>query len=187
MTDASTTPERQTPSTTAQRTIAIYSAPNSPALLLEETITALIASSDVQRGVIDLSTVAGLTAASAFRSAGVPYDALEFGQEDHLSDGHPTELDAAALRADAAGVQAIEASELAAIDANLVVIPAIAETDGVVVDFSAGTVPGAVVSQAEDGAVPILLVLPPERGLRPVGEGTYQRAVLHIDPTVDSV
>lgn len=181
MTDQQPTVEGDEPA----RTVAIFSAPNSAALLLEETIAALIASSDVERGVIDLSTVAGLTAASAFRSAGVRYDSLDFGQEDHLQAGHPTTLDAEAIRAGAASVHTVDVSRLAGMDANLVLIPAIADTDGVVIDFSSGSVPGAVVSQAEDIGEAILLVLPPERGLRPIGDGAYQRAIMHIDPKVD--
>lgn len=168
----------------AERTVAFYTDPRAATLLLKETIAALISSMGIQRGVVDLSTVSGLAIATAFHEAGVPFDSMEFGQEDRLEEGPPTEDDPVQLRQAADGIIELEIEGLGTIDANVVVVPSVS-SDGVTIDFSKTTVLGTVISQLEQAEREVLLVLPPERGLRSVVDGMYQRAVMHVDPSAD--
>ena len=172
--------------TNTERTVAFYTDPRAATLLLKETIAALITSTDIQRGLVDLSTVSGLAIAEAFHEAGVPFDSLEFGQEDRLAEGPPTDEDADEVRQAADGIKELEIEDLGTIDANIVVVPYVT-ANGVTMDFTKTTVLGTVISQIEQAERQLLLVLPPERGLRPIADGMYQRAIVHVEPTSDDV
>lgn len=166
-----------------ERTVAFYAAPNAATHLLHPTISALISARDIERGLVDLSTVPGLVIATALRDADVPYSALEFGQDDQLERGEPSDQDVDSIRAAAAGTVNLAVGDLGRVDANVVLVPAAIESNTNLVDFSQGTVLGAVMSQIETAERPVLVVMPPERGLQPVGDGVYQRSIVHVAGT----
>lgn len=170
--------------TNAERTVAFYTDPRAATLLLKETVAALIDSMQIKRGIVDLSTVSGIAIAAAFAEADLPFDSLEFGQDDRLEEGPPTEHDIDELRESAEGIADVEIDGLGTIDANVVVVPTVG-SDGVSIDFGTTTVLGTVYGQIVEAERELLVVLPPERGLRPVADGLYQRAIIHVDPKVD--
>lgn len=175
-----------------ERTVAFFADPRAASLLLTETVEKLIESLGIQRGLVDLSTIPGLAVASAFESAGVPFDSLVFGQQDHFEVGSPDRhpvyqpviaSDAERLRALAERVTELPVGELGSVNANVVVIPAMVGPDEKLLDFSQGTLVGAVVTQLEEAQRDLVLVDAPERGLRGLPDGTYQRAVIHVGST----
>ncbi len=183
-----------TPATVEERTVAFFVDPRASSLLLAETVEGLINSLGIQRALIDLSAVPGLVIASAFERAGLPFDSLEFGQEDHLDDApvdrHPVfapvvASDADRIREAAAGIHEIQVSDFGSIDANIVVVPAMVAHDEALLDFSQGSIVGAVLTQAEATARDLVLIDTPERGLRPQPDGSYTRSVVHIGATSD--
>jgi hypothetical protein len=172
-----------------ERTVAFFADPRAATLLLTETISQMIAALSIERGLVDLSSIPGLSIAAAFELAGVPYEAMVFGQEDQydtaLGDREPVQnpyiaADAARFRLLADGVREISSSEFASIDANVALIPAMAGPDEKLIDFSPLTVTGAVLTQLENVQRSLVIVDTPERGLRSMPDGSYQRAVIHV-------
>jgi len=177
-----------TPSPT-ERTVAFFADPRAATLLLTETIFELIGALDVKRGLVDLSSLPGLAVAAAFERAGVPYASLEFGQEDHYesaaAERDPVHspyvaADAERFRHLADGTREITVAEFGTIDANVVLIPAMVGPDEKLIDFSPSTVPGAVLTQFEAIERSLVVVDTPERGLRQMPGGVYQRPLIHI-------
>lgn len=172
-----------------ERTVAFYADPRAATLLLSETIERLISSSEIKRGIVDLSTLPGLAIAAAFERAGVPFDTLSYGQTDH-HDLRPAERDTVQnpyvaedlprLRAAAAGAQELAIDELGGIDANIVLIPAMADTGENRIDFNPLTVVGQVFEQLEAAGRDVMVVDTPDRGLRATGDGTYVRTIIHV-------
>ena len=165
----------QTPSISP--TIAVFTDPRSSTLFLQETAQSLITQYKIERAFVDLSTLAGLAFANALLDAGIAYESLEFGKAESERDAGQVALtgagsltpplrEASHLRQMSAGTLAVDIEELALIPANLVVIPAMA--DETLMDFSQGTVVGQVLNQIEKSNGELLLIAPPERGLRPV-------------------
>lgn len=172
-----------------ERTAVFIADPRAAALLLTETVEKLIESSDIELGIIDLSTVPGIAVAKAFDNSGVPFESLEYGQSDHtgLAPAEPststpvTADDATRLRALASAERAVPVAELGDMDANIVLIPAIGGGgDNARLDLSPQTVTGAVFVQIEAAGRDVLIVDAPERGLRTSGDGEYQRAIIRV-------
>jgi hypothetical protein len=187
-TDSTAEPADHTAQLT-ERTVAFFADPRAATLLLTETISELIVALDVKRGLVDLSSLPGLAVAAAFERAGVPYVSLVFGQEDHyvsaaaerdLVHNPYTAADAEKFRQLADGSHEVAIAEFGAIDANVVLIPAMVGPDEKLIDFSPGTVPGAVLSQFEALERSLVVVDTPERGLRQMSGGVYQRPLIHI-------
>lgn len=173
----------------AERTVAFFADPRAATLLLTETISRLIDALEIERGLVDLSSLPGLAVAAAFEREGVPYDSLAFGQTEQYIEWMPERdplhnpiiaSDAERFRALAAGVKEVPVAELGAIDANVVLIPAMVGDNEKLIDFSPGSLPGAVMTQLEVTGRPLVIIDTPERGLRHSFEGTYQRAIIHV-------
>jgi hypothetical protein len=189
--------EAEQPDPLIERTVAFFADPRATTLLLAETVEKLIESLDIQRGLVDISTVVGVRIARVFRDAGLPFDVLEFGQGEHYrqgaSENHPAitpvlrQISAAVisdeagrLREAAAGTREIHVGDLGTIDANVVLIPATVGPDEKLLDFTTGSLLGAVIGQLESAERDFVLVDAPERGLRAMPDGSYQRVVVHV-------
>jgi hypothetical protein len=195
------------PDTFAERTVAFFADPRATSLLLAETVQRLIESLDIQRGIVDITTVVGVAIARVLRDEGVPFDVLEFGQESHYRDGAADSLlavtpetadtrmmapvmrviaagvianEAGRLRQDAAGIREMPIGELGLIDANVVLIPAMVGPDEKLLDFTVGSLLGTVIGQLEEAERDFVLIGAPERGLRAMPDGSYQREVAHV-------
>lgn len=162
-----------------ERTLAFYADPRAAILLLDETITEMIVSLQIERGVIDLAGLPGLAIAAAFERAGVPFDSLEFGQEDTVDEAAAA-LDGERLRNLAENPIEIDVAALGAVDANVVLVPAMVGPDEKLIDFSQGTVMGAVLHQLEEAGRDAIVIDTPERGLRAVDGTRYLRQTLHV-------
>jgi hypothetical protein len=172
-----------------ERTIAFFADPQAATLLLTDTVARLIDAMEVQRGLVDLSSLPGLAVAAAFEREGVPYEALDFGQSDQfiewMSERDPLhnpfiEEDADHFRSLAVGVKQIPFDQIGSVDANVVLIPAMVPDGKKMIDFSPESLPGAVMNQLEEAQRPMLIIDTPERGLRHSFEGIYQREIIHV-------
>jgi len=178
-----------------ERTVAFFADPRAAVLLLEDTVSALIEDRSIDRGLIDMSTLPGLAVARAFQRAGIPFHSLEYGQEARHNvgpaDRHPIHApviasDADDLLAAASASDMVAVGELGTIDANVVVIPAMLGDNEKLIDFSQGSLVGAVVTQLEEARRDLVLIDTPERGLRRRPDGTYLRAVIHVAASDES-
>lgn len=185
MTDA-VVPAAEGTSKKSERTVAIFADPRASAMLMWKTMEALIDSSKIERALIDPSTEAGLAAALAFEQDGIKINLLDFGQQDHfIASGeertlfHPViDEDKDRLRNHTAGHDHhVEVAELGMINANVVLIPAMA---GDVLDFTPGTVVGAVLQQLQEARREVMVIDAPERGLQRKGDGEYIRRIIHV-------
>ena len=172
-----------------ERTAAFFCDPNTSTLLLSCTISRLIAATGIQRGLIDLSTLAGLAVAEAFQRAGLPYESIVFGQEDNylppMAEPHPVHNplqaeDGHRFKALAAKEHPVEVAHLGGIDANIVLIPAMVGPNEGLIAFTTGTTIGAVYEQLAEGKVECMMIDTPERGLRRAADGAYQRRIIHL-------
>lgn len=172
-----------------ERTVVFFADPRAATLLLTETVGQLISTLSIKHGIVDLSSLPGLAIAAAFERAGVPYESLVFGQENHYEDRMPErdtvhnpyiEADAERFRALAAGSKAIQMADLGTINANVVLVPAMVGPGEKLIDFSTGSLPGAVYTQLEAVERAFVIVDTPERGLRSMPDGTYERALIHV-------
>lgn len=186
------------PEAVEQRTVAFFADPRAAKLLLTETIEKLIESLDIRQGIVDITTMAGVDIAQAFVNMGVPFATLEYGQEPHYEraedrfpDVSPQLIKYAAanvamheedLTNQASGVVYQDVNELAAVDANIVLIPAMVGPNEKFLDFSQGSLVGTVLAQLEEAGRDAIVIDAPERGLRPMDDGSYQRAVIHVQP-----
>ncbi|ROR76047.1 hypothetical protein SAMN06295974_3806 [Plantibacter flavus] len=169
-------------------TVAVFADPRAATHLLQETIAKLIDTRGIELGLIDLSSTAGRCVAQAFKDAGVPYKSLEFGQEypvdESMVDGVPA-VDVVAVsstwgHAFSRGQHLTTIDELGAIDANVVLIPAMVDIDETHLDFTHGSLMGVVYTQLEEARRPVLIIDTPERGLRMGPDGAYLRAIVHV-------
>lgn len=171
-----------------ERTVVFFSEPRAATLLLGETIAQLIDAHGIQRGIVDLSTVPGIAIANALAVAGIPFESLVFGQTEHFdagpTDEHPVFAQAVAeamrLAELAERVTEVNVGELGAIDANVVLVPAMVDDQSSVIDFRQGSVLGAVLTQLEQAGRDAIVVTPPERGLRRVSDGSYVRTTFRV-------
>lgn len=177
-----------------ERTVAFFADPRASTLLLTDTVSRLIEALGVERGLVDLASLPGLAVAAAFEKEKVPYDSLQYGQADRYIEwmSERNELhnpfiaaDAERFRSLAEGVVEIPVAELGDVDANVVLIPAMANNDAKLIDFSPETLPGAVMTQLEESGRPLVIIDTPERGLRQGFEGIYQRNIIHVSEPTD--
>ncbi|PDQ35519.1 MAG: hypothetical protein B5766_05490 [Candidatus Lumbricidophila eiseniae] len=183
------------PQTEHVSTVLFLADPRASVFLLKDTVSTLLMTYRVQHAYVDLTTLVGLTAASELLQAGIAYEHLDFGQQipemvqktttakstgsgaaDRDQRSHcfkpsrPRTLqDFAYLEHMSADTHSVEIDKLAEIDANLVLIPTM--TAEGVIDFSADTMLGRTLDHIERLGRDALIVMPPERGLRPVLTG----------------
>jgi len=180
------------PETTSERTVAFFADPRASTLLLTETVMQLIASLAIRRGLVDLSSVPGLAIAEAFERAGVPYTELQFGQterfetpseEETLAHTGYTGSDISRIRSHADGTREVPVAELGIIDANVVLVPSMVGEPGdreELIDFTPGSIPGAVLTQLEAAERAFVVIGTPERGLQATTSGGYERTLLQV-------
>lgn len=170
------------PTPTDEPTVAILADPRASVFLLKDTFRTLFATYGIRRAYVDLTTLTGLTAAGELIQAGIAYEHLDFGQPmpeaPTLADpvakasrafrpNRPrTPEDLPYLQRMSAGTHSIDLDGIHEIDANIVLVPTMT-ADGVI-DFSADTVLGRALDRIEGSERDYLVVMPPERGLRPV-------------------
>jgi len=188
----------------AERTAAFFAAPRAAALFLDETIQKLIESLNIQRGLVDISTVGGVRIACVLKDARVPFELLDFGQGQHYLEAVPDALlestpetdvmvpamrilsaeiiakETAQLRDASSGTREMHVGQLGVINANVVLIPAMVGPDEKLLDFTEGSLLGALIGQLENAERDFILVDSPERGLRAMPDGSYQRSVVHV-------
>ncbi|MCI4659690.1 hypothetical protein [Cryobacterium zhongshanensis] len=175
--------------TLTERTVVFFTDPRAATLLLTETIGRLISTLRIKHGIVDLSSIPGLAVAAAFERAGVPYESLLFGQENHYDNRPPErdavnnpyiESDAERFRRLAAGSKVVPMADLGTINANIVLIPAMVGPDEKLIDLSFDSLPGAVLTQLEAVERAFVIVDTPERGLRSMPDGTYERTLIQV-------
>lgn len=180
-----------------QRTVAFFADPGTSNLLLQETIEKLIESLGIRQGLVDITTMAGVSIAQAFMNTGVSFATLEYGQEPHYEWSNPDAVPGMSpelrhlaattvsshleeLTNHASGVLYQDVPSLGTVDANIVLIPAVSAQNPKLLDFAPHTLVGVVLAQIEDAGRDAIVIDAPERGLQPLGDGAYQRAVIHV-------
>lgn len=165
------------PEAAAVRTAAFLADGRASTFLLAETITALVSRQGIQAAIVDISTEAGLTTAHQLLSAGIEYSIFDTVPPKWDEDSRQSlEL----VRSSASGRVAFDPDNLAAIDANIVLMPAPASDAGQGIDATDGTITAIVLEQLKAANTPCLLVLPPEAGLRRQNDGDYVRLTLQL-------
>jgi hypothetical protein len=203
----------ETLSVAAVPSVAILADPRASVFLLKETIATLLSTYGIRRAYVDLTTLPGLTAAGELVQAGIAYEHLDFGQplpdpkviagtrntndpsgkqDMRFKPSRPrTMLDYPYLKLMSAGTHQIDLDALDKVNANIALIPTM--TADAVIDFSADSVLGRALEVLERAGRDALLVMPPERGLRPIApadpEGSveeYERITVLIRGEADS-
>ncbi|MFE1170377.1 hypothetical protein [Nocardiopsis sp. NPDC058789] len=184
------TGEGRTEEPRVERTVAFVADPGATTFLLRATVARLVGSLGVQRGLVDLTTLPGVAVALALEGEGVPYDLLDFGQlipgEDPDTEPVPvpgedvTMAEAPRLREAAAGTVRVESDRIGSLDANLMLIPTVREDGAPQAEFGIGTLPGLVLDQAEQLGLRILVMCPPEQGVRRYQDGSWVRQIMHV-------
>lgn len=173
-----------------ERTVAFVADPRATTFLLRDTVTKLVGSLGIQRGLVDLTTLPGVAIALALERAGVPYRLLDFGQSTPGEDANTAPVavpgeevtmgDVPRLREAAAGTVRVEPDRIGALDANLMLIPTVREGGAAQAEFGIGTLPGLVLDQAEQLGLRILVTCPPEQGIRRYQDGSWVRQIMHV-------
>lgn len=178
-----------------ERTVAFIADPRATTFLLPGTVSRLVGSLRIQRGLVDLSTLSGVAIALALEGEGVPYDLLDFGQgvsdDDPNTDPEPGEetgmAEALRLREAAIGVVRVGLDRIASINADLMLVPTVCEDGSARADFSRETLPGLVLEQAERLGLRILMMCPPEQGVRRYQNDSWVRQVMHVTTDEEAV
>ncbi|HEU5223136.1 MAG TPA: hypothetical protein VFU07_05570 [Candidatus Lumbricidophila sp.] len=163
-------------------TAAFFADPRASTFLLKDTVRSLLATYKIQHAYVDLTTLPGMTVATVLLESGIAYEAVNFGQQrpealplsptntdKRFKPSKPrTMQDLPYLEHMSAGEHVIDIAKLADINANLVLIPGQLGAPQHLIDFSQNTLVGAVLTQAEALKRDVLVVVPPERGLRAI-------------------
>lgn len=179
---------------TVEYTVVFIPDSRASTVALAETVKHLINARDISRAIVELNTDAGVAIATQLRAQHIAYDVMVFDNDD--PENRSSDEAVRALHTAAAKHVHVSAEELHELDANYIVIPAIAGSrqrridlavDGNVgVDIGETTLPGHVIKglelKAETTGVTeeLLYIDVPERGLVQEADGTYQRRILHL-------
>jgi hypothetical protein len=181
MRELMTEPAPETAATAAEpvlvRTAAFLADGRTSAFLLPETINSLTTNQGIEHGLVDLSTQAGIITVQQLDASGIPYSVFD---TDSLVPSADFEFDPAVFHLRAKAIVPFNPNDIAAIDANIVLIPAPAHDAGPGVDATDGTITGLVIEQLQQAKLNCLMVLPPESGLRRQGDGSYVRLTLKL-------
>jgi hypothetical protein len=159
------------------RTVAFLADGRTSPFLLRETVASLVARQKVQSAIVDISTKAGVVTARQLMESGIDYS---------IFDTVPPQWDEASrplveeIRSRSQGTITFDAGNIAAIDANIVLMPGPAEDTGPGIDVSDGTITGLVMKQLQAAKQNCLMVLPPEAGLRRQDDNSYVRLTLKL-------
>lgn len=159
------------------RTVAFLADGRTSPFLLRETIAALVARQKVQSAVVDISTKAGVATARQLMDSGIEYTVFDTVRPQWDQTSLPLVKE---IRSRAKGTLAFDPRNIAAIDANIVLMPAPAEDTGPGIDASEGTITELVMTQLQEAQQSCLMVLPPEAGLRRQEDGSYVRLTLKL-------
>lgn len=180
-----------------ERTVAFVADPRATTFLLRETVSRLVGSLSIQRGLVDLTTLSGVAIALALETEGIPYDLLDFGQDipDDAPSMNPVPepgedvsmSEAPRLRQGAAGTVKVGIDQIGSINANLMLIPTVAESGSAHADFAMETLPGLVLDQAEQRGLQILVMCPPEQGVRRYQNSCWVRHIMHVATEKEAV
>lgn len=185
-----------------ERTVIFVSDSRTSPLLLAETVSMLIAEKRISRGVVDIQSPAGRTIAAQFQRAGIAYDVIAYGQRIEQPDTgpHPKpeyhEVPGVEhipfLLQQAAGITLIEPHEIAHMDMNIVLLPAMVGAGETRIDLlaegansrdlSMNTLPGIVLAACEQAKRELLFVDTPEYGLVLEANGDLHRRIVHVFP-----
>lgn len=185
-----------------ERTVVFVCDSRTSPLLLAETISMLSAEKRIGRCAVDVQSAAGRTIAAQFQREGLPYDVITFGKrldqprlgEHPKPELHevPTEEHIPWLLQQAAGITFAEPHAIANMDANIVLIPAMAGSDQIRIDtisdpansrdLGLTTVPGVVLAAAQQADRELVFIDTPEYGLVREPNGQYHRRIIHIYP-----
>lgn len=182
--DATTKAEQVRP------TVAFFIDPRAATLLLAETVEDLVRSREVEHALVDVTSPAGQSVARGLLAAGVAYTTVEYAP-------YPEKLELAPdagrdeLAAGATGHVVMDIGQLGAVDANIVLVPAMIPgfdfNSEPRIDFSPTTLVGQVLTQTEKLGREVLVVDLPERGMLPKSEDTYRRRIIRVQLLEDSV
>lgn len=189
-----------------ERTVIFVSDSRTSPLLLAETVSMLIAEKRISRGVVDVQSPAGRTIAAQFQRAGIAYDVIAYGKriEQPGPGPHPKpeyhevpgEEHIPFLLQQAAGITLIEPHNIAHMDMNIVLLPAMSGTGQIRIDLlaegansrdlSMNTIPGIVLAACEKAKRELLFIDTPEYGLVLEANGDQHRRIVHVFPETPS-
>lgn len=171
-------------------TVAFFVDPRAATLLLAETVEDLVRSRDVEHALVDVTSPVGQSVARGLRAAGVAYTTVEYAP-------YPEKLELAPdpvrdeLSAGASDHVVMDIGRLGAVDANIVLVPAMIPgfdfNSEPRIDFSPQTLVGQVLTQTEKMGREVLVVDLPERGMLPKSEDVYRRRIIRVQLLDDSV
>ncbi|MGY4541151.1 hypothetical protein ACVWY0_001060 [Arthrobacter sp. UYNi723] len=162
---------------TLVRTAAFLADGRTSPFLLAETVAALVSRQEIQSAIVDISTEAGVVTAHQLLEAGIEYS---------IFDTVPPKWDLTTrplveqVLSETRGTVPFDPGNIAAIDANIVLMPAPATDAGPGIDATDGTITAVVMDQLKAAELNCLLVLPPESGLRRQNDGSYVRLTLRV-------
>lgn len=185
-----------------ERTVVFVNDSRTSPLLLAETISMLSAEKRINRCAVDVQSAAGRAIAAQFQREGLPYDVVSFGkrlEQPQLGthpkpESHevPTEKHVPWLLQQAAGITFVDPHAIASMDANIVLVPAMAGSDQIRIDaisdsansrdLGLTTIPGVVMAAAQQAGREIVFIDTPEYGLVRETSGEYHRRIIHIYP-----
>jgi len=174
---------------TTTPSILFLADPNASTFLLADTVQTILIKYSIQRAYIDLTTLAGLTAAAELQKSGIAYESLNFGQnfpeissmvksENSANQPYPDFTAYPYLLQMSARARALYLDDLVDIDANMVLVPTI--TAEGLIDFSTDTLVGKMLSKAENAGDDVLVIVPPERGVYARKPERYERITVLV-------
>lgn len=163
---------------TLVRTAAFLADGRASTFLLAETVDALVSRQEIQAAIVDISTEAGLATARQLLASGIDYSLFDTVPPKWDGD---TRQQLELVRAKASTTVTLDPDNIAAIDANIVLVPAPAGDAGPGIDATDGTITAVVLEQLKATNTPCLMLLPPESGLRKQEDGSYVRVTLKLE------
>ncbi|GAB5079733.1 hypothetical protein [Arthrobacter sp. AD-310] len=162
---------------TIVRTVAFLADGRTSSFLLRETVASLVARQKIESAIVDISTEAGIVTAHQLLESGIDYTIFDTVPPKVDEENRPL---VEVIRSRSQGTTSFDPGNIAAIDANVVLMPAPAEDSGPGIDVSDGTITAVVLEQLQAAGLSCLMLLPPEAGLRRQDDGSYVRLTLQL-------
>jgi hypothetical protein len=177
MTDPTPEQESEPISIEGNRTAVFLADGRVSPFLITDTIDALIEEQKLEKAILDLSTKAGITLARHLNWINFSYSVFD---TEPLVSSPEFKFDIDELLEGAEETLAFEPDSIVNIDAGIVLIPMAALDGGAGIDASEGTITSILVPQLQEAQKGVLMILPPELGLRRQADETYVRAMLQL-------
>lgn len=165
-------------------TAAFFADSRASTIQLGQTVSLLLSVHGIKRGIVEVTSAAGRVVAREFHRAGLPYDVFDLD----------TEANDLYLLEQATGTVEIEIAAVAALDAELIVLPAMVGSGqgrvdvfidpGATLDLTVQTLPGRIIEAAEAAHRELLLIDTPENGLVQRAGGEYHRRIFRVQTEI---